>query len=175
MGLHPQNIGKTMNHGFAGCYARQPDMIVNTRPAGGEASIPFGTALQYDAKGAVIPMGAGSTADKFAGIAGSEIKSSLSYLDQSKGEYAPGDAVSVFQRGAINVRCQKGDPALGGAVYVRVAENAATPTALVGGFEAEADTTDKGSNTIQLTNCQWAGPADPNGVAELRILHMINA
>ena len=175
MGLHPQNIGKTMSHGFAGCYARQPDIIVNTRPAGGEDSFPFGTALQYDAKGAVVPMGSDSTAAKFVGVAGSEVKSSVSYLDQSKGEYAPGDAVSVFQRGAINVRCQKGSPALGGAVYVRVAANAAAPTALVGGFEAEADATDEGSNTIQLTNCQWAGPAGPNGVAELRILHMINA
>ena len=45
MGLHPQNIGATMPHGFAGGYARQPDMIVNTRPAG--AQIVFGTALKY--------------------------------------------------------------------------------------------------------------------------------
>ncbi len=30
MGLNPQNIGKTMNHGYAGSYARQPDMIANT-------------------------------------------------------------------------------------------------------------------------------------------------
>ena len=28
---------------------------------------------------------------------------------------------------------------------------------------------------VQLTNCQWAGPADANGVAELRILTMNNA
>ena len=32
MGLNPQNIGKTMNHGYAGSYARQPDMIANTHP-----------------------------------------------------------------------------------------------------------------------------------------------
>ena len=48
MGLNPQVIGKEMPHGFAGCYARQPDMIVNTRPAGGGAPIPFGTPLKYD-------------------------------------------------------------------------------------------------------------------------------
>lgn len=171
MGLHPQNIGKTMTHGFAGCYARQPDMIVNTRPAGGGAAFPFGMALGYDAQGAVVPMGAGSTAEQFVGVAGFEIKSSLSYLDQSRGEYSPGDAVSVFQRGGINVVCQKGTPALGKPVYLRVAQNAAAPSAALGGFEAEAD----GENTVQLANCQWAGPADPNGVAELRILSMINA
>ena len=33
-GLTPQNIGKVMNHGYAGSYARQPDMIANTHTAG---------------------------------------------------------------------------------------------------------------------------------------------
>ena len=56
MGLNPQVIGKEMPHGFAGCYARQPDMIVNTRPAGGGAPIPFGTPLKYDGA-EVVPMG----------------------------------------------------------------------------------------------------------------------
>ena len=46
-GLNPQNIGKTLDHGFAGSYARQPDMIVTTRPAGAE--IVFGAAVKYDA------------------------------------------------------------------------------------------------------------------------------
>ena len=29
-GIRPQTIGKEMPYGFAGCYARQPDMIANT-------------------------------------------------------------------------------------------------------------------------------------------------
>ena len=41
MGLNPQIIGKEMPHGFAGCYARQPDMIVETRPAGGETEAAY--------------------------------------------------------------------------------------------------------------------------------------
>ncbi len=170
MGLTPQVIGRDMPHGFAGCYARQPDMIVNTRPAGGTAAIPFGTPLKYD-DGTVIPMGAAATAAEFVGIAGCEIKSALTYLDQSQGTYAVGEAVSVFARGCINVKCQRGTPALNGAVYVRVTANPTYSSAVVGGFEAEADST----NTIQLTNCKWAGPADVNGIAELRILDMINA
>lgn len=44
MGLNPQTIGKTMPNGFAGSYARQPDMIVNTRPAA--ALTPSPTALR---------------------------------------------------------------------------------------------------------------------------------
>lgn len=171
MGLNSQTIGMYMPHGFAGSYARQPDMIVNTRPAGGTANIGFGMALKYDTEKRVTQMGRGDTAASFVGIAAREVNSALNYLEQNVGKYAPGDAVSVFQRGAINVLCQRGTPALGGAVYVRVATNAAYPTAVVGGFEAEAD----GANTIQLTNCQWAGVADSNQVAELRILTMLNA
>ncbi|MFQ8761921.1 MAG: hypothetical protein ACLSAF_23035 [Intestinimonas sp.] len=94
MGLNPQVIGKEMPHGFAGCYARQPDMIVNTRPAGGGAPIPFGTPLKYDGA-EVVPMGAAATAAQFVGVAGAEIKSALTYLDQSQGQYAPGEPVSV--------------------------------------------------------------------------------
>lgn len=173
MGLHPQNIGTAMPHGFAGGYARQPDMIVSTRPAGGPAQIAFGAALIYDDKGAVIPMGAGATAAKFVGVAAREVKSALNYLNQGVGAYAAGEAVPVFMRGSINVKCQNGTPKLGGKVYVRVAANSAIPTAAVGGFEAAADAT--AANTVELTNCQWAGPADANGIAELRILIMNNA
>lgn len=173
MGLNPQNIGISMPHGYAGSYARQPDMIVSTRPAGGTAQIPFGAPLEYDAAGNVVVMGADSTAAKFAGVAVREIKSALNYLEQNVGAYAPGEAVSVFQRGAVNVKCYNGVPALGGKVFVRVAENASLPTAPVGGFEAAADAT--AANTVELANCQWAGPADANGIAELRILTMNNA
>lgn len=170
MGLNPQTIGKTMPNGFAGSYARQPDMIVNTRPAGGSDAIPYGTPLIYSS-GTVVAMGASATAAQFVGIAGREIKSALTYLEQSPGQYMPGEAVSVFMRGSINVYCQRGTPALGGSVYVRITANPTYSTAVVGGFEAEADST----NTVQLTNCQWAGAPDANGIAELRILTQLNA
>ena len=170
MGLYPQTIGGTMPNGFAGTYARQPDMIINTRPLGGAANVPFGAPLIYSGTNVVL-MGAGATAPQFVGIAAFEIKSSLTYLTQSQGQYAPNDPVPVFMRGSVNVKCQKGVPALGGAVYVRIAANATYPTAAVGGFEAEADA----ANTVKLNDCQWAGTADTNGIAELRILTMNNA
>lgn len=172
-GLNPQTIGKDMPHGQAGSYARQPDMIVNTRPAGGTEYIVFGSPLVYDTRGNVVQMGTGDAATDFVGVAAREIKSSLVYLEQSAGSYAPTEPVSVFQRGSINVKCQKGTPKLGGDVYVRVTANAAAPTAVVGGFEAEEDTT--AANTVKLDNCQWAGQADANGIAELRILTMNKA
>ena len=169
--LNPQVIGKEMPHGFAGGYARQPDMIVNTRPAGGETPIPFGAPLVYDAtKPAVVAAGSGFTAAAFAGVAGAEIKTALTYLTQQEGQYAPGEPVSVFQRGSINVKAY-GTPALGGTVYVRTAASGTYTTEPVGAFTA----TNESGSTVALTNCQWGGPADANGIAELVILTLANA
>lgn len=171
MPLNPQLIGKDMPHGFAGCYARQPDMIVETRPAGGSNPIPFGTPLVYGTAPTVVAAGAGFTAAKFAGVAGFEIKSVLTYLDQAVGQYAPGEPTSVFQRGSINVKCYDGTPALGGTVYVRTATSDTYTTGVVGGFSANNES----GKTVALTNCQWGGPADANGIAELVILTKLNA
>lgn len=168
MALYTQNIGKTMPHGFAGSYSRQPDMIVATLPAGGEANIPFGTPLKLSS-GKVVPLGASAAPTDFIGFASREFNSALNYADQGTGVYAPNDAVSVFQRGKINVKCQRGTPAYGGAVYLRTTENASYSTCVVGGLEATADE----GKTIQLTNCAWAGPADAGGIAELTILSLL--
>ena len=113
----------------------------------------------------VLPMGTGNTGNQFIGVAGREVKSPAEFFSQSVGQYAPEEAVSVFQRGCINVKCQKGSPSIDGTVYVRVA---ASGNYVVGGFEAEAD----GANTVALSNAQWNGPADNNGVAELRIAYV---
>ena len=165
MPLTPQTIGLNMSHGFSGSYARQPDMIVNTAPLGGTDTILFGTPLVRGENGAVLPMGTGNTGNQFIGVAGREVKSPAEFFSQSVGQYAPEAAVSVFQRGCINVKCQKGSPSIDGTVYVRVA---ASGNYIVGGFEAEAD----GANTVALSNAQWNGPADNNGVAELRIAYV---
>lgn len=177
--MRGQTIGKTMPYGYAGSYSRQPDMVVDTHPLEGEAAVLFGRALVYGTAGAVVPFGASSTADQFVGVAAREIKSATDYWAQNEGSYRPGEAVPVFKRGRINVICQKGTPAIGGKVYVRIKANKAYPNAVVGGFEAEADTSGSGesavTNTVELTNAQWRGDADANGVAELAILTMINA
>ena len=171
MTLNPQIIGKDMPHGFAGCYARQPDMIVETRPAGGSTPIPFGTPLVYGTAPTVVAAGAGFTAAKFAGVAGFEIKSALTYLEQQAGQYAVGEPVSVFQRGSINVKAY-GTPALGGTVYVRtVVSDGAYTSEPVGAFTA----TNESGKTVALTKYQWGGPADANGIAELVILTKQNA
>ena len=166
MALNPQVLGTDMPHGFAGCYARQPDMIVTTRPAGGTANIPFGAPLIYDSSKNVIQADATATAATFVGVAAAEIKSSLDYLNPGTGSFAPGEAVGVFQRGSINVKCYDGSPALGGTVYVRTGTSETYTTGVVGGFSANNES----GKTVALTNCYWGGPADANGIAELVLL-----
>lgn len=105
------------------------------------------------------------------GFASREVKSSINYLEQGVGAYAPDEAVSVFMRGAINVKVQKGTPAMGGKVYVRLVADASVPTAVVGGIEAEGDS----ANTVELPGCVFEGPADANGIACVRILTLQSA
>lgn len=164
-----QVIGKSMFHGYAGSYSRQPDTIIDTHPAGGD--IAFGAGVVFGASGIVTVPGASSTAAQFVGVACREVKSAADYLNQNEGSYKHYQAVPVIKRGCVNVICQNGTPALDGTVYLRVKANASYPNAVVGGFEAAADST----NSIALTNVKWKGGADANGVAEIRIMTTLHA
>ncbi|WP_312428313.1 structural cement protein Gp24 [Lacrimispora sp.] len=164
--MRGQVIGKSMTHGYAGDYSRQPDMIIDTHPLGGTGAVKFGTPLVYDSESNVVAFGASNIAVDFVGVASREFKSATSYLSQSAGQYEPGEATSTFKRGCINVLCKVGSPKLGGKVYIRTEANASFPTGVVGGFEAAEDT----GKTVALTNCEWRGEKDANGVAEIRIL-----
>jgi hypothetical protein len=164
-----KTIGKSLNYGFVGSYARTPDCITVTRPNTSNENILLGTALVYDATGGVIPIDGSFTADKFVGIAARETKTILNYLDQNEGmEYPPNDAVSVFQRGSITIACKIGTPIVGGEVYIRVVAGAGSE---IGDFEAVAD----GANNVLLKNAQWGGGMDANGVSELVLLTRNNA
>lgn len=167
--MRGQTIGKTMPHGYAGSYSRQPDSVINTRSAG--AAIAFGIGVAYDSAMNVVPMGTARAKNSFIGVAVREIKSATDYLNQNAGAYVPGEAVPVMMRGSVNVKCQRSTPSLGGAVYIRTAVNDSYEDCVIGGFEAEAD---EGKTTL-LGNCQWGGPADENGIAELIILTRANA
>lgn len=166
-----QVIGKKMPHGYAGSYSRQPDMVVETAPLTGTSELPFGAPVVMGANGSAQVWEQSSAAADFWGVAVREVKSAYDYMNQNRGVYRPGDAVPVMKRGCVNVICQAGTPAPGGKVYIRTKANAAKPNAVVGGFEAAADE----GNAVELTNVQWKGAADANGVAELRILTILNA
>lgn len=177
------NIGKMMNYGFAGSYARHPEQMVYTRPNDSEGYITFGmpvirattaqdsTALPTGYAAGTIGVKAAdatTTADNFVGVAAREVKSVFNYLDQSFGQYAPHEAVSVFERGSISVLCPTGDPVIGGAVFIRI-----TGTADQIGTWAAGQTA--GTDYIEIPNAQWGGPKDGRNVAELMLLRRLNA
>lgn len=160
-------IGKSLTFGYPGQIARNSGHIVRTHPVKqGAGNIYFGDPVIIDTDGYAVKMGAGAAANDFAGVLARRVQQATIYPDQSAVSCAPGDAADVMEIGAITVECHVGAPKVGGAVYVRIAYNAAVPAGVVGGFEAMAD----GANTVQLTNCKWGTGADADGVAELVIL-----
>lgn len=163
-------IGLNLNHGFAGSYARQPDLIVNTHPnKEASANIPFGHALMVATGGVKLPT-ASITAADFAGVAGRQVQTQLSYTNQNgPGEYKPNDPVSCFQRGRINVECKVGTPALNGPVYLAIST---ANSNVVGDFTATVGTLN--TDTILLPNCKWGGTKDANNIVELVILKADN-
>ena len=163
-----KTIGLNFNNGFAGSYARQPNMVINTKPNVGSTAIPYGAPVMQDTEGVKFPT-ASLTAANFVGVASKQIQSSLNYLAQNdSGQYNQNDAVPVFQQGRINVKCSQGTPAMYGDVYVRITADTGKN---VGDWECAAD----GGKCVQITNCQWGGPKDANGVAELVIFTGIGA
>lgn len=168
-----KTIGKTLNHGFAGSFARTPDMIINTRVAEGN-DIEFGKALIRGTAGNQVKVAdATTTMANFVGIAGKEVKSVFDYANQDVGTYKANEAVPCFQRGSINVICANGAPKAGDPVYIAITTSAFTD-ANVGDF-CSAATGTLNTDYIQLTNAQWGGEADTNGVAELILLTRANA
>lgn len=162
-------IGLTLNNGFAGSYSRQPDMSIQTRPNVGSAPIAFGSCLYASGNG-VKAADASFTAEKFVGVASRQVQTQLNYLNQNgAGEYPVNAPVSVFQLGRINVQVASGSPALYGTVYVFTAVG--TNNEPIGSFGCASDS---GKN-VALTNAQWGGTKDANGIAELVILNTINA
>lgn len=163
-----KTIGKSLGYGFAGNYARMPDMVIGTLCIGDDSpELMFGDAV-FLKDGAGTGFQDGLTAAEFVGVAVSEIKSAFTFGNM-EGSYKPGQAASVLKRGAVSVICQQGEPAAGKPVYLRITENAGFPNAKVGGLEAAAD----GDNTLLLTNAVWASGKDGNSIAEL-LLRNIN-
>lgn len=113
----------------------------------------------------------------FAGIAGREVKTQLTYPitpgSSLIGSYAPGEMTEVMVgRGSIIVAINAGTPISNGQVYMRVALNGAIPAGLVGDLEAAPD----GVNTVALTGVVFkTGVLDANNLAEITFLNRILA
>jgi len=159
-------IGISLNNGYPGTIARNGDEVSKTRPVKvGTSNIAYGDPVVLNSDGTIQKFEAAGTDVTFAGVAIRKVKSALTYTVQNA-YYQPQEAADILERGSVTVQCNVGSPAIGGAVYVRVATNVAIPAGVVGGFEAAADD----ANTILITDVQWGSTKDSNSVAELVIL-----
>lgn len=159
-----RTIGIMMNVGYAGTQSRTADAIIQNRIA--EGTIAFGQAVALTDTNKWRLVKTGDTAAVVAGIAVREVVQANTFDPQSNPDYVANVPCDVMVRGNCTVKCQRGTPASGAAVYVRITANNTYPNAVVGGFEAEADD----ENTIQVTNIEWTtGVMDANGNVEVTI------
>lgn len=159
-----RTIGIMMNVGYAGTQSRTADAIIQNRIA--EGTIAFGQAVALTDTNKWRLVKTGDTAAVVAGIAVREVVQANTFDPQSNPDYVANVPCDVMVRGNCTVKCQRGTPASGAAVHVRITANDTYPNAVVGGFEAEADD----ANTIQVTNIEWTtGVMDANGNVEVTI------
>ena len=157
-------IGIKLNNGYAGTVSRTADSIIQNRIA--KTTIAFGQAVILNTDNTWSLVGTGTTAAQVAGIAVREVVQANTFDPQSNPDYVPNMPCDVLVRGNCTVKCQRGTPAAGAAVYVRITANATYEDCVVGGFEAEAD----GVNSVQVTNIEWtSGVVDSNGIAEVTV------
>lgn len=157
-------IGISMLSGYAGTQSRTADAIIQNRIAKSNISFGHAVVLTNDNKwGNVVE---GTTAEQIAGIAVREVVQANTFDPQSNPDYMAETPCDVMVRGNCTVKCQRGTPKSGDAVYVRIKANATYHDAVVGGLEATADV----ENTVQVTNIEWTtGVMDANGMTEITI------
>lgn len=157
-------IGISMLSGYAGTQSRTADAIIQNRIA--KSNISFGHAVVLTNDNKWDNVVEGTTDAQIAGIAVREVVQANTFDPQSNPDYMAETPCDVMVRGNCTVKCQRGTPKSGDAVYVRVKANVTYQDAVVGGLEATADA----NNTVQVTNIEWTtGVMDANGMTEITI------
>ena len=157
-------IGISMLSGYAGTQSRTADAIIQNRIA--KSNISFGHAVVLTNDNKWDNVVEGTIAAQIAGIAVREVVQANTFDPQSNPDYMAETPCDVMVRGNCTVKCQRGTPKSGDAVYVRVKANVTYQDAVVGGLEATADA----ENTVQVTNIEWTtGVMDANGMTEITI------
>ena len=158
-------IGIKLNNGYAGTVSRTADCVIQNRIAKG-ADIAFGQAVILNADNTFSIVGENTVAADIAGIAVREVIQANTYNPQSNPNYVAGMPCDVLVRGQCTVKCKRGTPTAGGAVYVRIKKNVTYADANIGDFEASDDA----GNVISVPNVEWTtGILDENKVAEVTV------
>lgn len=161
-----KTIGIMLPVGYEGTQSRTADAIIQNRVA--SVNIPFGMAVQLVSnKNQWEIVKAGTTAAQVAGVSVREVVQANTYNPQSDSGYPAETPCDVMVRGNCTVKCRRGTPVAGAAVYVRIEDNSSTyPGTVVGGFEAQQDD----AKTIQIPNIEWTtGVVDSDGNVEITI------
>lgn len=157
-------IGISLLSGYAGTQSRTADAIIQNRVA--KNNIAFGHAVVLTNDNRWDNVVDVTTEAQIAGVAVREVIQANTFDPQSNPDYMAETPCDVMVRGNCTVKCQRGTPKSGDAVYVRVKKNNTYVDAVVGGFEATADA----ENTVQVTNIEWTtGVMDANGMTEITI------
>lgn len=157
-------IGISMLSGYAGTQSRTADAIIQNRIA--KSNISFGHAVVLTNDNKWDNVVSATTAEQIAGVAVREVIQANTFDPQSNPDYMAETPCDVMVRGNCTVKCQRGTPKSGDAVYVRVKANTIHQDAVVGGLEATADA----ENTVQVTNIEWTtGVMDANRMTEITI------
>lgn len=174
-----QVIGKNLNLGYEGNISRQKPYNIIQRPVAEDSNpIQFGRPVilnpdnTYRDVASAIAAGTTVTADLIGGISVRIVKQATQFFNSNDVFYYPQQPMDVMNEGQMTVRCSYGSPTAGGAVYVRIAENATIPNSFVGDFCATAD----GANTVEIPNLKWmTAQHDTNLIAELTTVRQLNA
>lgn len=134
-----KTIGIMLPVGYEGTQSRTADAIIQNRVA--SVNIPFGMAVQLvENKNQWELVKTGTTVEQVAGVSVREVVQANTYNPQSDSGYPVETPCDVMVRGNCTVKCRRGTPVAGTAVYVRIEDNSSTyPGTVVGGFEAQQD------------------------------------
>ena len=157
-------IGISLLSGYAGTQSRTADAIIQNRVA--KNNIAFGHAVVLTNDNKWDNVSDATTEAQIAGVAVREVIQANTFDPQSNPDYMAETPCDVMVRGNCTVKCQRGTPKSGDAVFVRIKKNNTYADAVVGGLEATADD----ANTVQVTNIEWTtGVMDANGMTEITI------
>jgi hypothetical protein len=166
-------IGKSMNAGYPGTYARNADCVISNRLVKSTDSVGpnFGDPVILNSDNTLSKINGAFAFADFYGFAVREVKTPQSYMTpETIGNYAPGQPCDALRRGTISAICRVGTPTAGGNVWVRTVLGTSPPAgAVVGGIET-AVPSNTGAAGVQLTNCEFeTGYMDANKVTEIRV------
>lgn len=152
-----------MPYGIPGDITRQSVATVETQVINPSAPFTAFGLFGKIASGYFVPVGSGDTASSVYGLLVRPFPTQGANASDPLGTSVPlaSGAANVLRRGYASVHLNSGTAALGGQVYIRVA-NASTGKP-IGGIEAAADST----NTIAVANCTFMSAADASGNVEI--------